>query len=555
MNFFWHRAYPLDVPYQVDLTRYSSVPELLRHAIEQRPDAIAFDDGRRQMTYRAFGEHASALSAYLVAALGLRSGERVAIMIPNDMAYPVTALAVLEAGLVLVNVNPMYTPRELEHQLRDSGTTAIVIARPLIGKMDAVLQRLNINRIIAVDVDTPWIPDACDAPGSPVSFDLAIDRGRGLAFVPPTIRRASTALLQYTGGTVGPSKGAVLSHGNLTANVLQIEAWFGAHLRHDRETFLTALPLYHVFALTLNFLYGMLIGARLVLIANPKDLPTLVQRMQQQRLTFICGVNTLFAGLMSTPGFDRIDFSDLRMTLGGGAATQSAVARRWRAQTGVCITEGYGMTETSPALCTNPTPTREFDGSIGFPLPMTELTLRDEHNRDVPIGEIGEVCARGPQIMSGYWNAPEANALAFTADGFFRTGDIARMDDHGRFYLVDRKKDMVLVSGFSVFPTEIEAICAEHWGVAEAACIGVPDARTGEAVKVHIVRADPRLSAEDLIAHCRLHLTAYKVPRHVQFADELPKSPVGKILRRMLREETSVSVSPSDSSITQSQSS
>ncbi|TJY64799.1 long-chain-fatty-acid--CoA ligase [Sinimarinibacterium sp. CAU 1509] len=544
MNFFWHRAYPLDVPYQVDLTRYSSVPELLRHAIEQRPDAIAFDDGRQQMTYRAFGEQASALSAYLVAALGLRSGERVAIMIPNDMAYPITALAVLEAGLVLVNVNPMYTPRELEHQLRDSGTTAIVIARTLLGKMGSVLQRLNIDRIIAVDVDTSWIPGSCESPGNPTSFELAIERGSGLAFVPPAIRRGSTALLQYTGGTVGPSKGAVLSHGNLTANVLQVEAWLGAQLRRDREVFLTALPLYHAYALTLNFLYGMLIGARLVLVTNPKDLPTLVQRMQQQRLTFISGVNTLFVGLMNTPGFDRIDFSDLHMTLGGGAATQPAVARRWRAQTGVCITEAYGMTEASPALCTNPIPTHEFDGSIGFPLPMTEVTLRDEYNRDVPIGEIGELCARGPQMMSGYWNAPEANALAFTSDGFFRTGDIARMDDHGRFYLVDRKKDMVLVSGFSVFPSEIEAVCAEHWGVAEAACVGVPDARTGEAVKVHVVRSDARLSAEDLIAHCRLHLTAYKVPRHVQFVEELPKSPVGKILRRMLREETRTAPPP-----------
>jgi long-chain acyl-CoA synthetase len=538
MNFFWHRAYPLDVPYQVDLTRYSSVPELLRHAIGQRPDAVAFDDGHRQVSYRAFGEQATALSAYLVAALGLRAGERVAVMVPNDIAYPITALAVLEAGLVLVNVNPMYTPRELEHQLRDSGSAAIVIARSLLGKMEPVLRQLSIDRIIAVDVDTAWIPGASEAPGNPTTFELAIERGRGLAFVPPTIRRASTALLQYTGGTVGPSKGAVLSHGNLTANVLQTEAWFGAQLRHDREVFLTALPLYHVFALTLNFLYGMLIGARLVLITNPKDLPTLVRHMQQQRLTFISGVNTLFAGLMTTPGFDRIDFSALRMTLGGGAATQPAVARRWRAHTGVCITEGYGMTEASPALCTNPAPTDEFDGSIGFPLPMTELTLRDEYNRDVPIGEVGEVCARGPQMMSGYWNAPEANALAFTADGFFRTGDIARMDDRGRFYLVDRKKDMVLVSGFSVFPSEIEAVCAEHWGVAEAACIGVPDGRTGEAVKVHIVRADPRLTAEDLIAHCRQHLTAYKVPRHVQFVDELPKSPVGKILRRMLREPT-----------------
>jgi len=536
MNFFWHRAYPLDVPYQVDLTQYSSVPELLRHAIEQRPDAIAFDDGQRQMSYRAFGEQASALSAYLVAALGLRSGERVAVMVPNDIAYPVTALAVLEAGLVLVNVNPMYTPRELEHQLRESGCAAIIIARPLLGKMDAVLKLLGIERIIAVDIDTPWIPGACEAPGNPTSFETAIERGRGLAFVPPTIRRGSTALLQYTGGTVGPSKGAVLSHGNLTANVLQTDAWFGSQLRRDREVILTALPLYHVFALGVNFLYGMLIGARLVLIANPKDLPALVQRMQREKITFVTGVNTLFAGMLNTPGINRVDFSELHMTLGGGAAIQPAVARRWRALTGVCLTEGYGMTEASPVLCTNPTPTVEFDGSVGFPLPMTELTLRDEHNRDVPIGDVGEVCARGPQMMSGYWNAPEANALAFTADGFFRTGDIARMDDRGRFYLVDRKKDMVLVSGFSVFPSEIEAICAEHWGVAEVACVGVPDPRTGEAVKVYIVRADPRLSAEELTAHCRQHLTAYKVPRHVQFVDELPKSPVGKILRRMLRD-------------------
>ncbi|MDD3765127.1 MAG: AMP-binding protein [Nevskiales bacterium] len=540
MNFFWHRAYPLEVPFEVDLERYSTIQELLRASIAQRPDAVAFDDGKSEMTYRQFGDDASALSAYLVAAMELRPGERVALMVPNSMAYPISALALLEAGLIVVNVNPLYTPRELEHQLSDSGAKAIIIARPLLNKMRPVLDHTGVERVIAVDVETPWEPVEAPVPCDRcVRFDEALERGRGLAFVAPEIRPSATALLQYTGGTTGPSKGAVLTHANLVANVLQLEAWLSAVVRPDREVLLTALPLYHAYALTVNFLYGSLIGARLVLINNPKDLPGLVRRMQQHRITMMTGVNTLYNGLMNTPGFTEIDFSELRLVIGGGAATQAAVARRWAALTGTHIVEAYGMSETSPVLCMNPAPATDFNGSIGFPVPMTELTLRDEQNRDVPIGDAGELCVRGPQVMSGYWQAPEANAAAFTADGFFRTGDIARMDDRGRFFLVDRKKDMVLVSGFSVFPSEVESVCAEHWGVRESACVGVPDERSGEAVKVFVVKGDPTLTEQELIAHCRKRMTPYKVPRHVAFVDELPKSPVGKILRRLLRTDMS----------------
>lgn len=538
MQFFWHRAYPLDVPFDIDLDRYATLHGAMRQAIARRPDAIAFSEPGRELSYRQFGEEASALAAFMVAAFGLRQGERVALMLPNCTALPTSMLGLLEAGLVVVNVNPLYTERELAYQLRDSGARAVVMASVLLPKFSSVLQDVAIQHIVTVDVPLPVeCKAAADALPEHTPYEDAIARGRNLAFVPPEIVRSAIACLQYTGGTTGPSKGAILSHANLLANVQQIDAWLGNVLKPDREVFLTALPLYHALALTFNFFYCTLIGGRSVLVANPSDYPGLVTQMRDQRITSMTGVNTLFNSLLATPGFDQIDFSALRLVVGGGAAVQAAVARRWHAATGNHITEGYGLTETSPALCMNPAPSAGFTGSVGFPLPMTELTLRDDQNRDVPIGEHGELCARGPQVMRGYWQAPEANAAAFTPDGFFRTGDIARMDDRGQFYLVDRKKDMVLVSGFSVFPSEIEGVCAEHWGVREVACIGTANRETGEAVVLYVVKSDPRLSAEELIAHCRRRLTPYKVPRRVHFVATLPKSPVGKILRRKLRDQ------------------
>ncbi len=535
MNYVWHRSYPDGVPRKIDLRKYASIPDALSQAIKRWPDAVAFEEGDERLSFRQFDEHAHHLAAHLLQVHGLHVGDRVALMLPNGLAYPIAVLGLLRAGLVAVNINPLYTPREFEHQLRDSAARAIIISAPLLTAMKPVLERCGVTRIIAVPA--PGASAFSELPSAALepSFAQALTRGAQLSFKAPILSASTVAFLQYTGGTTGPSKGATLTHGNIVANLLQLDAWFGTTLRRNRECVLTALPLYHIFALTFNLLFNVMIGSRNVLIANPRDLPGLAAVMGRSGITTMTGVNTLFNGLLNTPAFAEIDTSSLRMVMGGGSAIQAAVARRWFERTGVHIVEGYGLSETSPGLCVNTSPATEFTGSVGLPLPMTEVTVRDDYNREVPIGEVGELCARGPQVMQGYWQRPDATAEAFTSDGYFRTGDVARMDDRGRFYIVDRKKDMVLVSGFNVYPNEIEAVCAEHPGVLEAACIGVADVRSGEAVKVYVVRADATLTTEELLRHCREQLTAYKVPRHVQFVDELPKSPVGKILRRELR--------------------
>ena len=535
MNYVWHRSYPDGVPRKIDLRKYANIPDALSQAIRRWPDAVAFEEGDEQLSFRRFDAHAQNLAADMQHTHGLQAGDRVAVMLPNGLAYPVAILGLLRAGLVAVNINPLYTARELEHQLRDSAARAIVISAPLLTTMKPVLERCGVTRIIAVPAPGASAFSDLSASTPETSFAQALSRGARHPFKAPILSASTIAFLQYTGGTTGPSKGATLSHGNIVANLLQLDAWFGTTLARNRECVLTALPLYHIFALTFNLLFNAMIGSRNVLVANPRDLAGLAAVMGRSGITTMTGVNTLFNGLLNTPAFADVDTRNLRMVMGGGSAIQAAVARQWFQRTGIHIVEGYGLSETSPGLCVNASPATEFTGAIGLPLPMTEVTIRDDYNREVPIGEVGELCARGPQVMQGYWQRPDVTAEAFTSDGYFRTGDVARMDDRGRFYIVDRKKDMVLVSGFNVYPNEIEAACAEHPGVFEAACIGVADERSGEAVKVYVVRSDAALTAEDLILHCRQQLAAYKVPRHVQFVDELPKSPVGKILRRELR--------------------
>ncbi len=536
MNYVWHRSYPDGVPRKLDLRKYASIPDALGQAIKRWPESIAFEEGGETLSYRQLDQHAQHLAAWTLEHHGLQPGDRVAVMIPNGLAYPIAVLALLRAGLVVVNINPQFTARELEYQLRDSGARAIIISAPLLAVMATVLDRCDVNRIVTVPAPGQSAFSELPAAARCRSFAQALAEGATLSFKAPIISASSMAFLQYTGGTTGPCKGAILSHGNIVANLLQIDAWMGRTLQRNRECVLTALPLFHIFALTFNLLYSVMLGARNVLVANPRDLNGLALLMKSVRFTAISGVNTLYNGLLATPAFADADLGGLKLALGGGSAIQSSVARQWRERSGIPIVEGYGLSETSPALCINALPAQEFSGSVGYPLPMTRVTLRDDFNREVPIGEVGELCASGPQVMAGYWQRPDETVEAFTSDGFLRTGDIARMDDHGRFFIVDRKKDMVLVSGFNVYPTEIEAVCAEHPGVHEAACIGVPDLRSGEAVKIYVVRADPALEAEELVRHCREQLTPYKVPRHVAFVDELPKSTVGKILRRELRD-------------------
>lgn len=495
---------------------------------------VALTQGDTHMHYAQLDVLSERLAAFLAADLSLAAGERVALMMPNVLAYPLAICGVLRAGCVIVNVNPMYTARELRHQLRDSGARAIIVAEPFLDTVNAVLADTSVDTVIVVPASgLPLIGSSIYDHSGSASLETVLATRSALP--KRAQRRSDTALLQYTGGTTGPSKGAELTHGNLLANLEQFGAWLGGAVTPGQEVVITALPLYHIFALTVNLLSFLRIGARNVLIANPRDLPAMVQTMRREGFTIITGVNTLYNGLLHTPGFATLDFSQLNLSLGGGSAVQPAVARQWQNVTGKVLLEGYGLSETSPVLTLNRIDSGKFRAGIGLPLAATEISIRDDNGREITRGQAGELCARGPQVMRGYWNKPDENAAAFTEDGFFRTGDMACQDEDGHFHIVDRKKDMVLVSGFNVYPNEIEAVCAEHSGVLESACIGVPDARTGEALKLFVVKRDPALTEQGLIEHCRQNLTAYKVPRQVQFLSELPKSPVGKILRRELR--------------------
>ena len=552
MEKIWLKSYPPGVPAEIDVNEFRSLGDLFDRSVKRFADKTAYVCMGKAITYAELDAASARFGAFLQRDLGLPKGTRVALMMPNVLQYPIAMFGALRAGYTIVNVNPLYTARELEHQLKDSGAEAIVILENFAHTLEQVRAQVPIRHVIVTSLGEllgfpkgaivnfvvrrvrklvpPWTLDGH------LSFGDALARGAAHALQPVEVGHEDAAFLQYTGGTTGVAKGAVLTHRNIVANLQQAHAWISPVVTEGREIIITALPLYHIFSLTANCLTFIKIGATNVLIPNPRDIPGFIKELAKHRFTVITGVNTLFNALLNNPEFAKLDFSSLRVALGGGMAVQQAVAEKWKKVTGVALVEAYGLTETSPAVTINPLDLKAFNHSIGLPISSTEVSIRDDDGIEQAIGQRGELCVRGPQVTPGYWNRPEETRRVFTADGFLRTGDIAVMDDKGFVTLVDRKKDMILVSGFNVYPNEVEDIVANHPGVLEVAAIGVPDERSGEAVKVFVVRKDPALTAEALIAHCRENLTGYKVPHHVEFRDELPKSNVGKILRRELRE-------------------
>ena len=551
MEKVWLKSYPEGVPAEADVGAYESIAALYEESVQRFADRPAYSNFGVTITYRELDERARALAAYLQG-LGLESGDRVSIMMPNLLSNPIAIFGVLLAGLTVVNTNPLYTARELRHQLEDSGARAIVIVENFAGVLAEVVGRTRVEHVILVRmgdglgfpksalvnfvvrrvkkmVPSFRLPDA-------VPFSRALGEGAGKALRPSEAGRDDVAFLQYTGGTTGVAKGAALSHGNVVSNLQQTSLWIGGQFEPGREVFVTALPLYHIFSLVANCFTGMKYGALNVLITNPRDMPAFVKAIAKLGFTVITGVNTLYNGLLNTPGFEAADFSRLKLAVGGGMAMQRAVAERWRAVTGVPVVEAYGLTETSPAAVANRLDQKEFTGLIGLPIPSTEVSIRDDDGNEVGFDTPGELCVRGPQVMQGYWNRPEETAEVLSEDGWLRTGDMATIDEGGHLRIVDRKKDMIIVSGFNVYPNEIEDVAALHPDVLEAGVVGVPDERSGEVPKIVVVKKAPGLTAEALLDHCRKHLTGYKVPRHVEFRDELPKTNVGKILRRELRE-------------------
>ncbi|MBA8883201.1 long-chain-fatty-acid--CoA ligase [Dokdonella fugitiva] len=548
----WLANYPPGTPAEIDPGQYRSVVALLEECCDRFRHRPAFTNMGRVITYGDLDRLSATFAAFLVNDLKLAKGDRVAIMMPNVLQYPIVIMAVLRAGLTVVNVNPMYTPRELKHQLDDSGASAIIVLDNFAHTVAEVIGDTSCRHVVCTGVgDLLGFPKsvvtnfvvrhvkkmvpAYSLPNA-IRFNEALGRGTRSKLGKVEVGPDDLAFLQYTGGTTGVAKGAMLTHRNMVSNMLQSSAWIGSNLREGEEVVVTALPLYHIFALTANFLVFARIGGFNHLITNPRDMPGFVKSIKSIRFSALSGVNTLFAGLLNTPGFDEVDFSRLHLTLGGGMAVQRAVAERWKKVTGCALLEAYGLTETSPAACINPLDLKEYNGSIGLPIPSTDVNIQDDDGNVLPIGEIGELCIRGPQVMKGYWNRPEETAKVLSPDGWLRTGDIARMEPSGYVYIVDRKKDMILVSGFNVYPNEVEDVVAQMPGVLEVAAVGVPDEKSGEAVKLVIVKKDPALTEEAVRAHCKANLTGYKLPKYVEFRESLPKTNVGKILRRELRE-------------------
>ncbi|WP_112940972.1 MULTISPECIES: long-chain fatty acid--CoA ligase [unclassified Rhizobium] len=549
----WLATYPAIVPAELPALEYESLAELLEKSCARYADRIAFSSMGKTLTYRQLESQTRKVAAWLQA-IGLQKGDRVAVMMPNVLQNPIAVYGILRAGLVVVNVNPLYTPRELEHQLRDAGAKAIFVLENFAHTVQQVLGHTDVRHVVVTSLG-----EMLGAKGLIVNllvrkvkklvptwsiprhktFKQVLGEGDGATLKPSGLVGSDIAFLQYTGGTTGIAKGAVLTHKNLLSNKLQLELWlksaFEKRQRPDVLNFLCALPLYHIFALTVNSLMGMSLGAHNILVANPRDIPALVREFAKSNVHVFPGLNTLFNALMNNPEFAKVDFSSLVISLGGGMAVQRPVAERWLTITGNHITEGYGLSETSPVATANRFDSPEFTGAIGLPISSTDLDIRNEDGASLPLGEVGEICIRGPQVMAGYWNKPDETARAMTPDGYFRTGDMGFMDARGYTKIVDRKKDMILVSGFNVYPNEIEEVAAMHPGILEAAAVGVADGHSGEAVKLFVVRKDPALTEAEVKAHCVANLTNYKRPRFIEFRTELPKSPVGKILRKDLR--------------------
>ncbi|MBP2166946.1 long-chain acyl-CoA synthetase [Erwinia toletana] len=552
MKKVWLNRYPADVPAEIDADRYTSLVDLFEQAAKRYADQPAFINMGQMMTFRKLEERSRAFAAYLQQGLGLKKGDRVALMMPNLLQYPIALFGVLRAGMIVVNVNPLYTPRELEHQLNDSGASAIVLVSNFAHTLEKVVDKTQVKHVILTRLGDQLSPAKAtlvnfvvkyikrlvpkyNLPHA-ISFRSAMHQGYRLQYVRPQVINEDLAFLQYTGGTTGVAKGAMLTHRNMQANLEQTKATYGSLLQDGNETVVTALPLYHIFALTVNCLLFVELGGRNLLITNPRDIPGLVKELGKYPFTAITGVNTLFNALLNDKDFNRLDFSSLRLSAGGGMSVQKAVAERWEKLTGHYLLEGYGLTECSPLVSVNPYDITCHNGSIGLPVPSTDIKLVDDAGNDVVEGEPGELCIKGPQVMLGYWQHPQATDEVLK-NGWLHSGDIVTVDHEGFLRIVDRKKDMILVSGFNVYPNEIEDVLMQHAKVREVAAIGVPSDLSGEAVKVCVVKKDDSLTKDELIAHCRRLLTGYKVPKIVEFRDELPKSNVGKILRRELRDE------------------
>ncbi|MCG9056094.1 long-chain-fatty-acid--CoA ligase [Laribacter hongkongensis] len=554
MEKIWFKNYEPGVRHEVDTNEFASIPDVFRQAVGQFRDRPAMANMDKVLSYGELDALSREFGSYLQNTLRLARGSRVAVMMPNLLQYPVAVFGILRAGYTVVNVNPLYTPRELEHQLKDAGADAIVIVENFASVLEQVIRRTPVTQVIVTGVgDLLGFPKRTIVnfvlrkvkkmvppyrlPGH-VRFLDALAAGRRASCEDAALTHDDIAFLQYTGGTTGVSKGAMLTHGNIVANMQQAAEWVKNQVRPGQEIIVTALPLYHIFSLTANLMVFTRSGALNILITNPRDIPGFIKEMGKYKVTAMTGVNTLFNALVNHPDFSRLDFSSWRVVLGGGMAVQKAVADKWKQVTGTPLIEAYGLTETSPAACINPLTLPAYNGCIGLPVPSTDIQIRDLEGREVAMGEAGELFIKGPQVMKGYWNRPEETAKVLGQDGFLATGDMAVITPDGFVKLVDRKKDMILVSGFNVYPNEIEDVVAMHPGVLEVACIGLPDDKSGEVVKVFVVRKDPNLTERDIIEHCKANLTGYKVPKFVEFRNELPKTNVGKILRRALRDET-----------------
>lgn len=554
MEKVWLKRYPSDVPENIDPDRYSSLVEMFENAALRYADSPAFINMGEVMTFRKLEERSRAFAAYLQNELGLKKGDRVALMMPNLLQYPIALFGVLRAGMVVVNVNPLYTPRELEHQLNDSGASAIVIVSNFAHTLEKVVYKTQIKHVILtrmgdqlsaakgtlVNFVVKYVKKLVPKYHLPnaISFRSVLQLGRRMQYIKPDVINSDLAFLQYTGGTTGVAKGAMLTHRNMQANLEQAKAAYSPLLIPGHELVVTALPLYHIFALTVNCLLFIELGGRSLLITNPRDIPSMVKELAKYPFTTISGVNTLFNALLNNEDFRELDFSALRLSVGGGMSVQKSVADKWEKLTGKHLLEGYGLTECSPLVAGNPYDLKHYSGSIGLPVPSTEVKLVDDNGHEVAEGEPGELLIRGPQVMLGYWQRPAATDEVLK-DGWLSTGDIVTVDAQGFLRIVDRKKDMILVSGFNVYPNEIEEVVSQHEKVLEVAAIGIASESSGEIVKICVVKKDPSLTSEELLAHCRRMLTGYKVPKIVEFRDELPKSNVGKILRRELRDEQS----------------